>query len=81
MSSDKSQIPSEELQVKDLAIKLLGMIDRLDARISKLEEKMPETFDIFYKPPGREKHQKLHLSIDELYGKINKIETELNNAR
>ena len=48
MSSDKSQIPSEELQVKDLAVKLLGMIDRLDARISKLEEKMPETFDIFY---------------------------------
>jgi hypothetical protein len=81
MSSEKSQIQNEELLVKDLAVKLLGMIDQLESRISKIEEKMPDSFDIFYKPPGGSKHQKLHLSLDELYGKINKIERELNDAR
>jgi hypothetical protein len=79
MSSEQNQ--NEEIQVKDLAINLLGLIDALNARISKLEEKMPETFDIFYRPPGAESHQKLHLSLDELYGKINSIETRLNDAR
>lgn len=79
MNSEQNQ--SEEIQAKDLVIKILGLIDKLEARITKLEEKIPESFDIFYKPPGGEKYQKLHLSLDELYGKINKIETELNDAR
>ena len=79
MNSEQNQ--SEEIQAKDLVVKILGIIDKLEARITKLEEKIPESFDIFYKPPGDEKYQKLHLSLDELYGKINKIETELNNGR
>lgn len=79
MSSEELQNQTEELQVKDLAVKLLGMIDKLDARISKLEKKVPESFDIFYKPPGAADHQKLHLSLDELYAKINKIEESIQS--
>ena len=79
MSSEELQHPSEELQVKDLAIKLLGMIDKLDVRISKLEKKIPETFDILYKSPESDKHKKLHLSLDELYGRINTIEKSMRN--
>lgn len=76
MSSENSQN-----ELRDTTLQILRLIDKLDARVKKLEEKMPETFDIFYKPPESDEHKKLHLSLDELYGKINRIERELNDGR
>ncbi len=63
----------ENSQILDI----LKLIDKLDARLRKLEEKIPDTFDVYYKAPGENKHKKLHLSLDELYAKINRVEEML----
>jgi hypothetical protein len=43
-----------------------------------LEEKIPNTFDIFYRPPGWIGHVKLNLALDDLYAKINRLEDHFN---
>jgi len=58
---------------KDLESK----IDNLNVRLSILENRLPKSFDIFYKAPGQEKHQKLHLSLDDIYARINRIEEQM----
>jgi ribosomal protein S15P/S13E len=50
----------------------------LEKRISELEEKIPNTFDIFYRPPGWIGHVKLNLALDDLYAKINRLEDHFN---
>lgn len=68
---------SEELQVKDLAIQLLSKIDKLDERLGRLEKKVPESFDIFYRAPTKEKHEKLNVVLDDLHMRLNKLEGEV----
>lgn len=63
-----------ELQVKDLAIQLLSRLDKLEERLSRLEKRVPESFDVFYRPPGEEKHQKLNVVLDNLHVRLNTLE-------
>lgn len=63
-----------ELQVKDLAIQLLSRLDKLDERLSRLEKRVPESFDVFYRPPGEERHQKLNVVLDNLHVRLNTLE-------
>lgn len=51
-------------------------IKNLEKRISSLDSRVPDSFEIYYKPPGFIEHQKLNLTLDHLYGKINKIEDD-----
>lgn len=62
---------------EEVILDLQKEIKRLNDRLSKLEERVPKSYDIFYKPPGQETHQKLHLSLDELYARINKVEERI----
>ena len=64
----------EELQVKDLAIQLLSKIDKLDERLSRLEKRVPESFDIFYRAPTKGNHEKLNVVLDDLHVRLNKLE-------
>lgn len=64
----------EELQVRDLAIQLLNKLDKLEERLSRLEKRVPESFDVFYKPPGEERHQKLNVVLDNLHVRLNTLE-------
>ena len=64
----------EELQVKDLAIQLLSKIDKLDERLSRLEKRVPESFDIFYRAPTKGSHEKLNVVLDDLHIRLNKLE-------
>ena len=64
----------EELQVKDLVIQLLSKIDKLDERLSRLEKRVPESFDVFYRPPGGESHQRLNVVLDNLHERLNILE-------
>lgn len=66
----------KELQVKDLAIELLSKIDKLDERLSRLEKRVPESFDIFYRAPTKGKHEKLNVVLDDLHMRLNKLEGE-----
>lgn len=73
-SKNYLNLPKTSEQVlKDLENK----IDNLNFRLSELESRLPKSFDIFYKPPGQEKHQKLHLSLDDIYARINRIERQI----
>lgn len=57
--------------VKDLE----ETLKRLEGRISNLEDRISklDPFILYYRPPGEE-HMKLNLALDELYGKINRLE-------
>lgn len=73
-SKNYLNLPKTSEQIfKDLEDK----IDNLNFRLSELENRLPKSFDIFYKPPHQEKHQKLHLSLDDIYARINRIERQI----
>lgn len=57
--------------VKDLE----QTLSLLEKRVSNLEERIAklDPFILYYRPPGGD-HMKLNLALDELYGKINKLE-------
>jgi hypothetical protein len=66
-------LPEEE-QNRSLIIQLLSKLDKLEERLGKLEKQVPETFDIFYKPPGKDKHEKLNETLDNLHVNLNTLE-------
>lgn len=55
-------------------LEILRLIDKIDARLKKLESKIPDSFDIFYKPPRKKNHQKLNVVLDDIHHRLNNLE-------
>lgn len=65
---------SENLS-NDTILSILKLIDKLEYRLKKLENKTIEELEIMYRPPNEKQHKKLNVVLDNLHERLNILET------